>query len=476
MRTVWPIVAAAGLLVAGCGSAEGPAAPLAPSPASSGFSSPTQRIATARPLRMDLYGGRYPPRVDVALDRAGRGWAVWAHHNPPRVEAARFDGGWRAPITLHDATSPLEGVPGWDAYGAALAMNGGGEAIAGWSQNHAGFWIAMAKRFAGGAWEPATRVQETGSAPYGNRGRGLGIPGGPSVFLDEDGSAWMLWARTDPSSYPRQQPNALMASWRLPSGEWAPEQLVLDDAMFEAGADAASLPAGELLVAWASGGALHSARLSPSRRWEYGVVVDGNVARAVPALAPLPGGNTLVSWGRGFFRPEPYTDLSVSVVGRALDVDAPFPVAPIGTITPRVAFSASGAVFVAWTDDTGIWARRAPSIAEPFGPATRIAASPVAASDPNGAPRALSLAADDAGNAVLAWVEGFSAPFARVAARRFDAGEGWGEVTVLHEATAYADYSAPALAVDGAGNVIAAFAVAETRDGYEVHAARLAAR
>ena len=368
----------------------------------------------------------------------------------------------------------MDGVEGDDAIDADIGVSATGEAVVGWSQRHRRGWLAMAKRWTGTAWEPAVRVQQFASSEYAGR-RGLGLPGGPNVIVADDGQAWMLWARTPPASYPRLWPRALVSSWRLPSGEWAPEQTVMGDTTDSGGADAVPLPGGELLVAWTEAGALRTARLSPVDRWRFGFVAGEGVARTTPSLAALPGGNTLVSWAHGAYLPQPFTDLAVSLVGLALDTDAPTLVAPSGVVAPRVAFSASGRVFVAWIDGTTVWARTAPSIALPFEPPVALATLPPPTGFGTG-PRSLSLVADDLGNATAAWLDGGFDPPTRVAAARYANGGPWGPAVTLYQGPSTTSYAGPGLAVDGQGNVFVAFSVAPTRSGYEVLVVRSAGR
>ena len=458
-------MAAAALAVAcGGGGVSTPDAP--PDAPFAGGWAPSE-LLTSGTLRRDLYDGRYPPTVDVAFDASGRGWAVWATHEPPRVEGRRFDGGWGPVVGLHDATLPLDGFVGRDAFDAGLAMNRAGETLVGWRESH-GNWVAMAKRGTTSAWEAAVRVQDEPSGAYGTRGRGIAVVGGPLERIDEAGNAWLLWSRAPGSVYPQgPAPSKLVASWRPRGGEWSAEVTVVADTEYEGYSGAAVLPGGELLVVWPSRGTLRAARLSPNRNWIYGVLADGGVARDEPALAPLADGRVLVSWSA----PAP----TIAVVDRDLARDAGTVLSPAAARPAAIAVSASGAVFAAWLQDWTIRARRADSIGAPFAPAVDVATVTAQASTRN-APRGLGLAADDAGNAFVTWIDGDYDPPARVAAARFTGAGGWGANATVSRGPAATSLSAPRVAVEAAGNAVIAFGAAPTSTTFEVRAARFAAR
>ena len=462
---------AAALLAGGCGDAP-VAAPTDVEPTAAGWSA-AERLA-AGTLATDLYGGRYPPGVDVGLDAAGRGWAVWAEHSPPRVQAARYDGGWRTAITTHDATRPLDGFVGRDANDATIAVNRAGEAMAAWTESHP-LWVGMAQRWTGAGWEPAIRVQDEPTGGYATRGRGTGNPGGPAVFLDEEGNSWALWSRSAGAVYPQPPaPPTLRASFRPAGGSWSAEATVVDESAFESYYGAALLARAELLVAWPYRGVLRSARLSPRRNWATGVIAGAGARRAFPALAPLADGSALVSWTEEVATPAVSSRPVLTRVGIELDTDAPVVLSPAGG-PAQIAVSRTGAVFAAWLEGWTVWARTSPSATAPFGPAVAVATVTTQASLEN-SPRALTLAADDAGNAMLAWLDGSFDPPTRVAAARFTAGAGWGVPATVYRASGASTYQGPRVAMDPAGNAVVVFSLAPSSSQFEVRAARFTAR
>ena len=433
-------------------------------------------LVRAGPVRRDPFSGvSYPPGVAVGMDRAGRGWAVWTRMSPPRVEAARFeDGRWLPPIVLHDATLPSDGHPGRDANGAALAMNGAGQAVAGWTEDH-GDWITMASRWDGSGWETAQRVQNVPTGIYAAR-RGLGIPGAPAISLDEIGYTWMIWYRAPRESYPRLRPAMLMGSWRPPGGVWSPEEFVADEHIYTNGHfGIAPLPRGDALVAWAHDRVLRTARVSPSRRWQWGIVTEARDASdriSGPLVAPLPEvQGALVAWSVRPLAGAVDRDLSVGAVDSGLGIEAPIAVAAEGRGPPRVAVSPTGRILTVWTTATAQWARWAESAAAPLGPAVAIAEGLI---DPSGP----ELAVDAGGNALALWIDGTNG--LRLVVSRYSVGGGWTEASAVHQGSRSDNLTLPQLAMDGSGNAIAAFSVtARVESGppreFEVRAAHFPA-
>jgi hypothetical protein len=147
-------------------------------------------------------GGAWQPPVDislpgaagalsgaqVAIDPAGDAVAVWSRQDQAISvvqSAARPAGGaWQAPVDISAA--------GRLAFGADVAVDPQGDAVAVWSHEAAGgapIPVGSAVRTAGGAWQPPVDIPMTAADSRG--------PGGARVAVDAQGDAVAVWQRSD---------------------------------------------------------------------------------------------------------------------------------------------------------------------------------------------------------------------------------------------------------------------------------------
>lgn len=268
----------------------------------------------------------------VAVNNRGDGVAVWRHDiGAPRVLQAAYRPGtsrqWQAPIDLSEAGAIAGQDVGLDASGNVVAV---------WNLDRGSGYVIQAEErpAASGVWGAPINLSQVG----GN------APGPPSLALNANGDAVVVWTRSDGvvqaslrSSGVWQAPTNLSAagalldpdvaidssgdavavwSWQGPSrtvvqasfhpagGGWtAPTQVSGTPASPAPRARAVIDGAGNAVVVWLGGpapGVRAASRLRSSGAWSRPVAVSAaGQAAAAPELSMNPAGNAVTVWTQG---------------------------------------------------------------------------------------------------------------------------------------------------------------------------------
>lgn len=292
-----------------------------------------------------------------------------------------------------------------------MAIDSSGNATAIWHQEPEGT-VWAARRRANGAWEPPTLLDTQTVTFYRQTAA-------RDVAMDAAGDAVAVWGRFDGSVWASW--SALGASWTPPVPLTEPGEVGLDPTV-------ALDPAGAGFAVWQTG------------------------------RPDSPGRETRIRARRvagGRWEPAQEIQLSFAETGGS----------------PQVAAGNDGSVVAVWHELRSgvfrIWANRYRlgtgwSRAEPISPQE----------EREGAIWA-DVGADALGSAVAVWTHFPGGPLRDIAARRFDAGRGWGTVVTVASRRPYPEY--PRVAVDPAGNALAVWHEAPDGGQFEVWAAWFAA-
>ncbi len=436
--------------LAGCTRYTLAVGPAAPAPTHASFTTACSRWS--EPVQIDdARTARRPDRgadaVQVAASADGGAWAAWFQSDGRRsaIEASRLHpdtGSWQGP-------QRIDLRKGGGATLPALATLADGRVLAAWLQDLHGHAAVLARVLGDDAHTPARRLDDP---------RLANSPTAVQLATDAAGNALAVWQQAG-----RRHTEAWAAHWSAAQGRWsAPHRL--DDAPAP---DYAPVVAGagddQFVAAWERGAAGHE-RIAASRWLGHGwsaahlLSAPGARARRV-TLALDAGGDLAVAWiqGDGVARRVALRRLRLADWSGA----APRLLGGAGLRGPAVAsalaLDPAGNIAVAWEQQTSAqgnyvieaarWVRgmASPPAGERIDPrGQRNAGNPVLVSDP-------------AGNLVCAWYQDTTQGL-QVFAARFDASDGnWQPAQLLSDPRGTVQASFPALAVDAAGSVTAAW-------------------
>ncbi|SCC91659.1 conserved exported hypothetical protein [Thiomonas sp. X19] len=368
------------------------------------------------PVAIDLRGPEAGAANIPALvaDAHGQVTAVWFQalqgHNTIQGRRLAADGDGSAPVRLDNPA--LSG----NATNPQLAANAAGDVAVVWQQpdgHHTGIF-ASGFRVSAGHWQPAMALDHGGGNAYN-----------PVVVASADGgfiAAWQQGARGH---------EAVMVAAQLPD-------------------DAAHGATGSTPWSWT-----RPWRLSPAGARAQNPVLIGN-----------PQGGAAVAWvqGSGALRRIAVRQLAAG------QRNAPLTASPVrlmqspafrgAALAPALVSDAAGNITLAWeqADVAAPAQARYAILASRFDAATRRWSTPAQLDDPKQASAGNPvLVADGAGNVTAAWYQDGPRGMQVQAARYDPSIARWGAATLLSDTRTTVEASFPALAVDAAGSVTAAW-------------------
>ncbi len=306
----------------------------------------------------------------VAMNAAGKAVAVWSRltggHWVMETATRQPNGNWSAAAPLSELDE--------DSSSPAVAVNGSGDAVAGWV------------RFDGTV-QASVRLGAAGWAPHDDLGIADVGFGAPQVAIDPDGSAVLV------TTYTQHDHQSVQRAERPAAGEWTNLQTVSppDSRRHQLAANAD----GEMLLAWmtdegddatvqsiarSASGAWGAAQMVPRTGIEVRALALGPTGDAI-AVVELEAGGALMSSSR------PAGGTWVNAIGLHADHI---------TAIPQVRLDSGGNATVAWS-----WAGGVQTLDKP---AAGLWTTPKDWQDIDVEnARAASIAMDSAGNAVLVW-------------------------------------------------------------------------
>jgi hypothetical protein len=167
----------------------------------------------------------------VAVDAAGNAIALWIRSNGTnRIVQASFR---PAATGIWQGAQDLSGL-GQSAFGAELALNGAGNAIAVWERSNGTNIIVQASvRPVGGAWQPAEDLSAVGQHA-----------GSPHIASGASGNAIAVWSRSNGTN------DIVQASFRPAGGVWQPAEDLSTPGQEADSPRVALDPAGNAMAVW----------------------------------------------------------------------------------------------------------------------------------------------------------------------------------------------------------------------------------
>lgn len=389
---------------------------------------------TLTPARKLLPATPYTIELRTAL----RGAAGEALASPVSVGFTSADGQW------HDSSPIQEGVV-LDAFGAYVAFDASGNALAAWTQFEAGTLFIWTNRRVAGAteWEGAERVR---AIDDNSRTVGAG--------LDASGNAFIVWQTLDGNEA------HLQAIRRPAGGQWGGVHPIDDDTIHSI-FDAQLLVAanGDAFVIWNQIGGtadIRVNRFTPADEWTGPVPLEGIDAPASePTLAVDAAGNAVAAWTQVSGTHARILSSRYPVGGDWSDAE---PINADGPINPgdpdlmdatraTVAIDANGNALAIWrqadTERTNIWSNH--SVGAVWGQAAPIEDT----TDETDRPR---LAMNAHGDAVAVWFQGENGD-PKIWSNTYTVADGWG-ATPREAAVVFDELQETHLAIDASGNAL----------------------
>ncbi len=441
-------------------------------PASSSFTTacsnwtPPTEIDDARTARLT---DRPASGVQLASSAAGEVVAAWFQNDGVRnaIEISRYAPAtefWSAPVAI-DLRGPEAGA----ANIPALASDARGEVTAVWFQALQGHNTIQARRLAADSDGPAP-VRLDNPALSGNATN-------PQPATNAAGDVAVVWQQPD-----GRHTGIFASGFNAATGHWQPA-VALDHSRANAYNPVVAAAAdGGFIAAWQQGArgheavmaavqrpdaAAHDATGSSRRTWTRPWRLSPPGMRAQnPVLIGSPRGGMTVAWvqGSGALRRIAVRRIGAepgSVAGRAEPVLLMHnPGFHGAALAPALVSDAAGNVTLAWEQAdvaTPAQARYA-ILASRFDAAKRRWSAPVQLDDPKQASAGNPvLVADAAGNVTAAWYQDGPRGMQVQAARYDPSTARWSAPTLLSDTRTTVEASFPALAVDAAGSVTAAW-------------------
>uniref|UniRef100_E6PUI8 SbsA Ig-like domain-containing protein n=1 Tax=mine drainage metagenome TaxID=410659 RepID=E6PUI8_9ZZZZ len=424
---------------------------------------PPTEIDDARTARL---ADRPASGVQLASGARGAMVAAWFQNDGVRnaIELSRFAPAtefWSAPVAI-DLRGPGAGA----ANIPALVADARGEVTAVWFQALQGHNTIQARRLAAdGDGSPPVRLDDP--ALSGNATN-------PQLAANAAGDVAVVWQQPD-----GHHTGIFASGFRVSAGHWQPAM-----ALDHSGANAynpvvAASADGGFIAAWQQGARGHEAVMvaqlpddaahgatgsNPwTRPWRIG---PAGVRAQNPALIGNPQGGATVAWvqGSGALRRIAVRQLAAG------QRNAPLTASPVtlmqspafrgAALAPALVSDAAGNITLAWeqADVAAPAQARYAILASRFDAATRRWSTPVQLDDPKQASAGNPvLVADSAGNVTAAWYQDGPRGMQVQAARYDPSAARWSAATLLSDARTTVEASFPALAVDTAGSVTAAW-------------------
>jgi hypothetical protein len=388
---------------------------------------------TAAPVT-NLDGSQVP---QIAMDSSGNAVVVWYQQGQADVHAMRYVAG-----TGWGTSTPIETNSGNQPF-PQIAMDSNGNTMAVWRYFTGTFFEIWARYMQGGAWGPATRLEQHG-VPYGGDTSGYSSP---QVAMDSSGNAMVVWVYQE-NTWDHIFARRYVAgqgwgqSWLIetyggtPHGNASKPKIAMDSS-------------GNAMVVWSH---YHNNRSNVwARRYvagqDYWTAAEQITSSDAdyPQVAMDASGNAIAVWFQVF---EIYAKRNVPGTGwsTATRIDTAG-----GAFYPQVAMDGSGNAIAVWheevwgnPDQKNIWANRY-AAGTGWGTAVALMRTSTGALNPQ-------IAMDPSGNAMVVWTHD-DGNQEYIRACRYVAGSGWGAVEPLDTGAVFAE--TPQIAMDSSGNAIA---------------------
>ncbi|MBC8055752.1 MAG: hypothetical protein H7Y61_04175 [Rhizobiales bacterium] len=381
--------------------------------------------------------------VHVAANAIGQAIAVWQQAGSVTINifAARYTPGigWgaREPIDITPFTSQQPRV----------AIDAQGNAIVVWMNSDNFRTNIWARRYTpAGGWGSAQLI-ETGD----------GGADGPQVAFDGAGNAIAVFSQGDGPL------TSLMANRFVPGSGWGTASAIESDSTGAALAPAIAVDTnGNAVVVWVwanvsvPGHNVWANRYTAGAGWGTAGPIDVGYApnvTAAPQVALDGAGSAIAVW----HRPDGSSPFDTIWTSRYVDGDgwgAPSLLETDDTNSARnarVAFDAGGNATVVWTQSDGVHTN---VLANRFTAGAGWGTPLLIETDNGGSAHEAQLVVDGNGNVTAVWwqIAGFTT---NIWSNRYEPGSGWGTALIIDNAPEYA--RGPQIAVDGFGNVVAAW-------------------
>ncbi|MCJ0765652.1 Ig-like domain-containing protein [Variovorax terrae] len=378
----------------------------------------------------------------VVADAAGNLTLAWYQDNGTRtvVNASRYaNGAWSAPVQVDNPAAT------GNAVNPSLVADAAGNVTAAWQQNNGTRFVLNASRYSGGAWSTPVQVDSPSATRDAQNA---------ALVADAAGNVTAVWRQSSGGS------NYVLNASRYSSGAWSVPVRIDSPSAISASSSAALVvdAAGNVTALWSQNNGTRNI-INASRygggAWSAPTQVDSASATGdaqSPALAVDAAGSVTAAWSqnngvRSVINASRFSGGSWSP---AVEIDSPG--ATGSADRPTLAADAAGNVTAAWIQISG---------ARAIFNASRYSSgnwsTPVQVDSPSatGGVDQTVLAADIAGNVTALWSQASGARVV-INACRFSGGR-WSTPVEVDSASATGTADGPLLAVDAAGNAVAAW-------------------
>jgi hypothetical protein len=241
---------------------------------------------SAEPIEDDDAGGAYG--AHVAVDANGNAIAVWSQHDGTRYNVwsnhYRVGSGWgSAELIESDNAGDAGGDPP-----PQIAMDANGDAIAVWSQHDGTRWNIWANRYrAGSGWGSAELIESDDA----------GDAGGPQVAMDADGNTIAVWTQSDGTRW-----NIWTNRYGVGSGWGSAELIESDDAQSASEPDVVVDTRGNAIAVWRQSDGtrtnIRANRYVAGSSWGSAGLIESEGAgdASSPRIAVDANGNAITVW------------------------------------------------------------------------------------------------------------------------------------------------------------------------------------
>ncbi|QCF27486.1 Ig-like domain-containing protein [Hydrocarboniclastica marina] len=386
----------------------------------------------AQLLEMSDIGRAADPQIATSAD--GTAMAVWRQHDGTyySIYASRYvaGSGWQAVELLE--TSNLANV-----FGAQVAVDGAGNALAVWQQSDGSTTSIYANRYtADSGWQGAELI-ETGSTTAEH----------PQIAFGADGSAMAVWRQDDGSR------RVIHANRYVAGSGWQGDEPI------ETNGNHASVPQvavdidGNALAVWAqwdgSRNNIYANRYVAGNGWQVSQLIEtGNGAANDPQIAFDNDGNALAVWVQN---DGTYDNVHFNryVAGTGWQTDEPIEAGNAGNASfPQIAIDDAGNALAVWHKRDGV---QSDIVASLYVAGGWQGAEPIETG--NGGAISPQVAFDSKGNALAVWQQNAGVTD-HIYANRYVAGAGW-QVAELIETDDAGAASSPQIAIGMDGSALA---------------------
>ncbi|MFQ6012673.1 MAG: PKD domain-containing protein [Thermoplasmata archaeon] len=393
---------------------------------------------TAELIETDDAGDVFNPQV--AVDPQGNAVAVWAQSDGTRFNtwANRF-----VPGMGWGTAELIETDDAGTAFGAQVAVDPQGNAIAVWEQDDGTRFNIWANRFVPGVgWGTAELIETDNAGPSFN----------PQIAMDAAGSAMAVWYQSDGTGF------SILANRFVPGVGWGTAELIENGAASAFGAEVAVAPQGDAVAVWTQfdpRASIWANRFVPGTGWGTAELIETDAGNAFQAHVAVDSqGSAVVVWDQNQFdgtHSNIWANRFVPGVGwgtaELIETD------DAGDARdPHVAVAPEGNAIAVWEQDDGtgsnIWANR-------FVPGAGWDIAELVETEAGNAYRAHVAVAPE-GNAVAVWDQ-FDGTRSNIWANLFVPGIGWGTAELIETDDA-GDALGAEVAVDLLGNAVAVWA------------------